>query len=73
MLVDFVAKIIVKITEALRSPLERFRNQVAAPLAEKISQIAQKWGNSQAENWAWDKGFIQYLAICKFNNVTVFR
>jgi len=73
MLVDFVAKIIVKVTEALRSPLERFRNKVALPLAEKISRTAQKWGNSQAENWASDKGFIQYLAVCKFNDVTVFR
>jgi len=73
MLVDFVAKIIVKVTEALRSPLERFRNQVAVPLAEKISQIAQRWGNVQAKKWASDKGFVQYLAVCKFNDVTVFR
>ncbi|MBS7633227.1 hypothetical protein KEJ15_06390 [Candidatus Bathyarchaeota archaeon] len=73
LLVDAVAKIIVKVAEALRSPLERFRSQVAAPLAEKISLIAQKWGNTQAKDWAFDKGFVQYLAVCKFNDVTVFR
>ncbi|MEM2889698.1 MAG: hypothetical protein QXR42_09565 [Candidatus Bathyarchaeia archaeon] len=73
LLVDAVAKIIVKITEALRSPLERFRSQVAVPLAERISRVAQNWGNTQAKDWAFDKGFIQYLAVCKFNDVTVFR
>ncbi len=69
MLVDFVAKIIVKVTEALHSPLERFRSQVAVPLAEKIAFLAQKWGHRSAYTWALDKSFIQYLAVCKFNDI----
>jgi hypothetical protein len=73
MLIDALAKILVKVAEALMSPLERFRNQVARPLAGKISLIAQKWGNLDAEAWAFDKGFIRYLAVCKFNDITIFR
>ena len=73
MLVDAVAKILVKVYEALRSPLERFRSQVAMPLAAEISSIAQKWGNLDAEAWARDKGFIRYLAVCKFNDISIFR
>ena len=72
-LIDVVAKIIVKIQEALRSPLERFRNQVAKPLAQKISQIAQKWGYKNATEWAEDKAFIQYLAIGKMNDNSIIR
>jgi hypothetical protein len=73
MLIDALAKILVKITEALMSPLGHFRSQVAMPLAEKISLIAQKWGNLSAEAWARDKGFIQYLTVCKFNEISIFR
>ena len=73
MLVDAVAKILVKVAEALRTPLARFRSQVARPLAEKISLIAQKWGNLAAEAWAGDRGFIQYLAVCKFNDISIFK
>ena len=72
-LIDIVAKILVKVAEALRTPLERFRSQVAKPLAEKISLVAQKWGNVSAKLWALDKGFIQYLAVCRFNDITIFR
>jgi hypothetical protein len=73
MLVDALAKILVKVAEALRSPLERFRSQAAMPLAGKISRIAQKWGNLDAEGWALDKGFIRYLAVCRFNDTSIFR
>jgi len=73
MLVDAVAKILVKVAEALRTPLARFRSQVARPLAEKISLIAQEWGNLAAEAWVRDKGFIQYLAVCKFNDISIFK
>jgi len=62
-----VAKIIVKIKQALRSPLNLFRSQVARPIAEKISLIAQKWGNKSAREWAEDPKFITYLAIIKLN------
>jgi len=32
-------------------------------LAQKLSQIAQAWGNKSAAKWPEDKGFIQYLTI----------
>ena len=72
-LIDIVAKIIAKISEALRSPLERFRSQVAKPFAEKISLIASKWGNRSAGKWADDLAFIQWIAVNKFNDISMFR
>lgn len=36
---------------------------VGLSLAQKISRIAQTWGNKSATKWPEDKGFVQYLAI----------
>jgi len=68
-----VARIIVKIKQALRSPLDLFRSQVARPIAEKLSLIAQKWGNKSAWKWAEDPSFIRYIAIIKFNDNPIFQ
>jgi len=68
-----VARIVVKIEEALRSPLERFRSQVAKPLAVRISCLAQSWGYEGAEAWADDEAFIGCLAVNKFNDISLFR
>lgn len=32
-------------------------------LAQKLSRIAQSWGNRSAAGWSEDKGFIQYLTV----------
>ncbi|MCS7119988.1 MAG: hypothetical protein RMJ07_06405 [Nitrososphaerota archaeon] len=72
LLVDAIARIVVKVAEAMRSPLERLRSQIAAPLADRISRLAIGWGNPSAISWAKDKGFIQYLAVCKLNDVTIY-
>ena len=37
---------------------------VGLPLAEKLSKIAQNWGNKSAVKWATDLGFARFLAIC---------
>lgn len=36
---------------------------VGISLAQKLSRIAQAWGNKSAAKWPEDKGFIQYLTI----------
>jgi hypothetical protein len=43
------------------------------PLAQRISIIATKWGNSLAANWANDEGFIRYLTVFDMNNLPIFR
>jgi hypothetical protein len=37
------------------------------PMALRLSQLAQGWGNRQASCWAEDKGFIRYLAVMELN------
>jgi len=36
-------------------------------LAQKLSQIAQGWGNRSAAKWPEDPGFVQYLTIMHLN------
>jgi hypothetical protein len=47
----------------MESKVEQQMRRVGVPLAEKISRIAQKWGNRTAREWMKDADFIRYLAI----------
>ena len=63
-----VYSIVKKLLEALESKVIQQMRQIGVPLAEKISLIAQKWGNKIACGWAGDVGFIQYLTIMNMNS-----
>ena len=68
-LIDVLAKIIVKIKDALKSPIADLINQVGRPLALRLSRIAQEWGHKTAGEWASDEGFARYLAMRHLNSV----
>jgi hypothetical protein len=68
-LADALNSIVDKLLNAMESTVSRQMKQIGAPLAEKISRIAQKWGNVNASEWAHDRGFIQYLAITWVDHV----
>jgi hypothetical protein len=68
-LIDALAKIIVKIRNALKSPIAYLINQVGKPLALRLSRIAQEWGHKTAGEWASDEGFARYLAMRHLNSV----
>ena len=64
---------IVKILlEALESKVDLSIRHVGVPLAKKISQIAQKWGNNSAEKWSSDIFFVRFLAVMHLNNPKAF-
>lgn len=67
-LIDVLAKIIVKIKDALRSHVNDLVSQVGRPLARRLSLVAQKWGNKTAYKWTLDDGFSEYLAIMNLND-----
>ena len=72
-LIDIVAKIIVKVKNALKSPVISLMEQIGRPLAKRLSRIAQRWGNKTAKEWAEDQSFIRYLTITKMNDIPAFR
>jgi len=62
-----ICSIVKKLLEALESKVGLLMRQMGVPLARKISQIAQNWGNKTAHAWANDLGFIRYLTIINVN------
>jgi hypothetical protein len=62
-LVDALNLIVEKLLDAMESGFTRQMRQIGVPLAEKISRIAQEWGNKTAHQWPNDSGFVEYLTI----------
>jgi len=62
-----LSSILKKLEEAMESQVWRLMREIGDKLAQKLSQIAQKWGNKTATKWAQDLGFIQYLTITQIN------
>ena len=71
-----LAKCILAVTRKLEGFLEssllRAFREVGFPLAQKLSLVAQKWGNNSAENWASDSSFAFFLAVLHINNPKTF-
>jgi len=59
--------IVKKLEEAMESQVQRLMREMGDNLAQKVSQVAQNWGNKSAVKWAEDSGFIQYLTITYMN------
>lgn len=67
-LVLALARIVVKLREALVGPHKVFVKLVGRTLARRTAEIAVKLGNRAAAAWAEDAGFIKYLTIMCLNN-----
>jgi hypothetical protein len=66
-----LAGIILRIADKLRRWIKPSFKEVALsigrPLAERISCVAEAWGNHEAKEWLKDPGFILYLGISWLN------
>jgi hypothetical protein len=56
-----------KIEALLENKLSKTAREYGLPLANKLSQIAQNWGNKHASGWSSDLEFARYLAVLKLN------
>jgi hypothetical protein len=59
--------VVGKLEGLLESSLLKSLRFVGRPLAEKISSIAQKLGNSSAKSWVDDSTFAFFLAVMHTN------
>ena len=66
-LAKIVTAILIKLKLATESTVKRLVRTVGRSMAQKVSRIAQGWGNRSAAEWPEDRGFIQYLAIMSLN------
>ena len=72
-----LAKNLLAVTRKLEGLLEnsllRTFRKVGMSLAQKISLVAQKWGNTSAKIWASDVSFIKFLAVMYINTPKTFK
>jgi len=68
-----ILAVIRKLEGLLENSLLRAFRSVATQLAQKLSLIAQKWGNTSAKNWASDVSFVTFLAAMHINTPKTFK
>jgi hypothetical protein len=72
-----LARNLLAVTKKLEGLLEnrllRAFRQVGVRLAQKLSLLAQKWGNTSARNWASDTSFVKFLAVMHINEPKTFK
>jgi uncharacterized membrane-anchored protein YjiN (DUF445 family) len=56
-----------KIFEAMEKTFLKTAEKTGRQIAQKLSKIAQKWGNQTAPDWERDKQFIIYLGVNTLN------
>jgi hypothetical protein len=62
-----------KLEGLLENPLMWAFRQVGIRLAQKLSLVAQKWGNPSAKTWASDVSFAKFLAVMHINDPKTFK
>jgi hypothetical protein len=72
-LAENLLAIMKKLEGLLESSLLRAFRGVAYKLAQKISLVAQKWGNTFAKKWGSDISFIRFLAVMHINEPKTFK
>ena len=65
--------IVSKLLEAMEGEVARLMRMKGRKLAQRLSYIAQVWGNRSAVKWASDLGFVKFLAICHMNRSGMFN
>jgi len=59
--------IVKKLTNTLETRVTRMTREIGKPLANRISLLAQAWGNISAAKWSADKRFIRFLTVIAMN------
>jgi hypothetical protein len=72
-LANSILAITKKLESFLESSLLRALRGIGIQLAQKISLIAQKWGNISAKNWLTDLSFVKFLSVMLINEHKAFK
>jgi hypothetical protein len=69
-LINQLLSVTTKIEALLENKLSRTTREYGLPLASRLSQFAQNWGNKSALSWSSDLDFARYLAVNKLNSTS---
>jgi hypothetical protein len=61
--------VVKKLEDALESGILQVLRTIGFPRAQRLSLLAQKWGNRLAGKWALDESFARFLAVMYVNGV----
>jgi len=64
--------VVKKLLSTMESKITRQTRTIGFSLAQRLSQIAQNWGNKSASDWALDLGFARFLAVNHMNRSCAF-
>jgi len=62
-----IRMVMEKLGGLLEGRLSKVVRTIGKPLAQKLSSMAQKWGNRSAKDWLFDISFARFLAILSIN------
>jgi hypothetical protein len=62
-----------KLEGIIESKFSRAMREVGLPLAQKLSILAQKRGNTSAKGWAFASSFMNFLAVMYINAPKTFK
>jgi hypothetical protein len=62
-----ISVVMGKLDELLEGRFLRLKRTIGYSMAEKISVLAQEWGNTTAHDWATDRSFASYLLVMHAN------
>jgi hypothetical protein len=64
--------VVRKVEGLMENKLLRAVREIGLPVAQKLSLLAQRWGNVAAKNWVSD-GFGRFLAVLALNEPALFK
>ena len=67
-LANMISPIVRKLLDAVESKFSRLMRTQGRGFAEKLSRVAQGWGNKSAVRWASDLGFVEYLVVASVSS-----
>lgn len=67
LLAKSIFEVVTKLEHLFEGKFIRLARTVGQKLAEKVSLIAQAWGNLTAKSWSTDHSFAVYLAVMQAN------
>jgi len=62
-----ITRILGKIMKTLEKSFLEKAQEIGSDLAQRLSKVAEKWGNKNAPNWKNDKKFINFLGATALN------
>jgi hypothetical protein len=68
-----ILALIRKLEGIMESSLSRALREAGLPLAQKLSLLAQQWGNTSAKRWASTFSFVNFLAVMYINDPKTFK